>query len=117
MTRVPMLLAGIGIAAIGISAAPVHAQSFITGSQLAHACGSHTPADENACNGYIAGVLDDVASNPEAKAALCPPSSVKLSALRMALGKFAEQKPEETKGGGISLVKAMLKANYPCPSK
>jgi hypothetical protein len=94
-----------------------HAQAFITGSQLAHACASHAPRDESACDGYIAGALDTVVTTPALKATLCPPPHVKLSALREALGHYGEQKPDDAKGSGLALIQAMLKANYPCPAK
>ena len=113
-----MLFAAVPLLAAGLAASNgAHAQAFISGTQLARACNSHTPADENACNGYIAGSLDEVAANAELKAAICPPAGTKLSVLREALGKFGQQRPDEAKGSGIALVHAMIKTNYPCPAK
>ena len=93
---------------------PSRAQFFISGSQLAAACASRAVPDERSCSGYIAGALDEVVSNAELKAAVCPPANAKLGALREALAKFGKDKPDETKGSGVALVQAMLKATYPC---
>ena len=93
------------------------AQTFISGAQLAKACSSRAPADENACNGYLAGTLDQVAANAELKATICPPAGTKLMVLREAMAKFARERPDETRGSGIALVQAMIKTNYPCPAK
>ena len=115
MFRLPSL--AVAVALTGLAASipmRAHAQAFIGGTQLARACASHTAADENACNGYIAGALDEVAANPALKAEICPPAGTKLSVLRAALGKFGQQRPEEARGSGIALVHAMIKANYPC---
>jgi hypothetical protein len=85
---------------------------------LAKACASRNPADGQACDGYIAGVLDDATAADDGKSGICTlPRGTKLSAMRVAMAKFAEQKPEETKGSGLSLVRALMKANYPCPAK
>ena len=68
-----VLAAGVLTAALSAGSGGVHAQAFVTGAQLARTCASHTPTDENACNGYIAGALDEVAANAELRAAVCPP--------------------------------------------
>ncbi len=120
MTRFPTLCLGFCGAWLSVFAlsAPSHADPFITGTQLAKACASRNPTDEQACVGYIAGVLDDATAGDDAKSGICTlPRGIKLSAMRTAMAKFAEQKPEETKGSGLSLVKALMKANYPCPTK
>ncbi len=120
MTRVCTFIAGLCGAWLGLAAAPdeAHADAFITGSQLAKACTSRAPADEQACDGYIAGVLDDATAAGDPKSGICTlPSGTKLVAVRGALGKFVQQKPEETKGSGLALVRAMMKADYPCPTK
>ncbi len=116
MTRIRTL--GLAVCGVWLCAilAPAHADPFITGTQLAKACASRNPTDEQACIGYIAGVLDDATDN--ASSGICTlPRGTKLSAMRTAMAKFAEQKPEETKGSGLSLVKALMKAYYPCPAK
>jgi hypothetical protein len=48
---------------------------------------------------------------------MCLPAHTKLGALRDALGRYGEQKPDDAKGSGVALIQAMLKANYPCPAK
>jgi hypothetical protein len=112
------MLAAAAFASLGVTALPsgAHAQAFISGTQLAKACASHTPADENACNGYIAGSLDEVAVNTDLRATICPPAGTKLSVMRMALAKYGAQNQADTKGSGIALVHAMIKATYPCPA-
>ncbi len=112
-----LLAAAFVVAALAAVPGIARAQAFISGAQLARACGSHAPTDENACNGYIAGALDEVAANAELKAAICPPAGTKLSVLRDALGKFGQQRPDDAKGSGIALLHAMIKATYPCPAK
>ena len=116
--RLSFAILGALAMAAPIAASPAHAQAFINGSRLATACAArNNAAEENACNGYLAGTLDAIASNPELKSAVCPPPGVKLVALREAMGKFGQSKPEATKGSGVDLVIAMVKANYPCPGK
>ena len=114
MTRFRLFLAAASCLAGAGVLAPAHAQSFVTGSQLATACASRAVPDERSCSGYIAGALDEVVASPELKAAVCPPASIKLGALREAVAKFGKDKPDEAKGSGVALVHAMLKATYPC---
>jgi hypothetical protein len=118
LTRLNTLLAAAGLATLGFAALPgtAHAQAFISGTQLAKACASRTPADENACNGYIAGSLDEVAANSDLRTTICPPAGTKLSVLRLALAKYGAGNQADTKGSGIALVHAMIKATYPCPA-
>ncbi len=115
VTAVLIIGASLGLAMA--SPGRAHSETFITGSQLAHACVSHAPRDESACDGYIAGALDTVVTTPSLKAAMCLPAHTKLGALRDALGRYGEQKPDDAKGSGVALIQAMLKANYPCPAK
>lgn len=118
MTRSLILLATIvSVGGLAATPLPARAQSFISGAQLARACSSHAPADENACNGYIGGSLDEVAGNAELKTAICPPAGIKLVMLREAMGKFAQQHPDEAKGSGTALVHAMIKTTYPCHAR
>ena len=109
-----VLAAAAGLAGVALAPAPGHAQSFVTGSQLASACASRAVADERSCSGYIAGALDEVVSNAELKAAICPPANIKLGVLREAVARFGKDKPDEAKGSGVALLHAMLKATYPC---
>ena len=99
------------------TAAALHAQEFVTGTQLAQACASRYPTGERDCDGYIAGVLDTVAAAPELRGKLCPPPHTRLGALREAVGTFGQQHPEATKGSGIALLQSVMKANYPCPTQ
>ena len=112
MVRV-LIVAGFALLAFNAHA---RAQSWVTGSQLAHACAGHTPKDMSDCDGYVAGVLDTVGTTPALKGTVCPPANTKLGALREALGKFGQQRPAETKGSGVELVESMMKTNYPCPA-
>lgn len=109
MTRL-IALAALACLATG----PASAEAFISGPKLAHACASHAGADANACDGYIAGALDEIASEPSLKGSVCPPANTKLSVLREALAKYGEKNNAES---GIALLRDMLKANYPCGGK
>ena len=100
--------------ACGLAPSPSRAQFFVSGSQLTTACASRAVADERSCSGYIAGALDEVVANAELKAAICPPANIKLGVLREAVAKYGKDKPDDTKGSGIALLHAMLKATYPC---
>ena len=93
-----------------------HAQDFVSGAQLEQACASRYPTGMRDCDGYIAGVLDTVASAPELRGKLCPPPHTRLGALREAVGNFGQQHPDATHGSGIALLQSMMKANYPCPA-
>ena len=93
------------------------AQEFVTGTQLAQACASRYPTGTRDCDGYIAGVLDTVASVPELKGKLCPPAHTRLGSLREAVGSFGQQHPEATKASGVALLQATMKAMYPCPAR
>ncbi len=118
LTRIPTLLHGFSGAVLGLVllSGPAHADAFISGTQLAKACASHNPTDEQACDGYIAGVLDDATAADDGKSGICTlPHGTKLSAMRAGIAKFAAQKPEEAKGSGLSLVKALMKAKLSLP--
>ena len=93
-----------------------HAQEFVTGAQLAQACDSRYPTGMRDCDGYIAGVLDTVASAPELKGKLCLPPHSRLGSLREAVGTYGQQHPEATKGSGVALLQAMMKVMFPCPA-
>ena len=115
MIQIRLVLTAVSLVALhAVVPRPSHAQSFITGSQLAIACASRAVADERSCSGYIAGALDEVVGSAELKATICPPANTKLGALREAVAKFGKDKPDEAKGSGVALLHAMLKANYPC---
>ncbi len=113
MTRVPVL----ALAAVLLLPAAVRAQAFVSGSQLTRACNGRSPVDSNSCDGYIAGALDTMREQPDLKGKLCPPSGVRLSAMREALGKFGVQRPEEARGPGTALVASFIKTTYPCPAQ
>lgn len=118
MHRVITAAALITVTIIATSAAgPAWAGDFISGTQLARACASTAAGDKAACDGYIAGALDVVLNTAELKNTVCPPSGVKLSALREAVGRFGQLHTEDTKNGGIPLLHAMMKATYPCPDQ
>ena len=109
------VLIAAGFVCIALSTA-ARAQTWVSGSQLAQACASHTPTGERDCDGYIAGVLDTVSHTPALKGTVCPPANTKLGALREALGKFGQQRPGETKGSGVELVENMIKTSSPGPA-
>ena len=110
-----ILLCAAMLAALAVPAA--RAADFISGAQLARACSSRAPVDTGACDGFIAGALDEVVGNSELRATICPPPSTKLSVLRESMGRYAQQHGDETRGSGVSLLHAMMKATYPCPGK
>ncbi len=112
MVRVLIVL---GCLAVGLPRLG-RAQEFVTGAQLAQACSSRYPTGMRDCDGYIAGVLDTVASAPELKGKLCPPAHTRLGSLREAVGTFGQQHPEATKGSGVALLQATMKAMFPCPA-
>ncbi len=117
MTRYLLSAAALAGLATVASLAPARAADFISGSQLARACNGRSPADSGSCDGYIAGALDEVAGNSELRSTICPPQNTKLSALRESLARYSQQHADDAKGSGVSLVHAMLKANYPCAGK
>ena len=102
----------------GLAALPslAHAQAFISGRQLATACASHALNDERSCDGYVAGALDVMAEAPELKGKVCPPENTKLGAMRELVGRFGQQHPDDTRGSGVALVVAAVRANHPCAS-
>ncbi len=102
---------------LSLAAPPAQAADYISGAQLAHACGGRSPADAGSCDGYIAGALDEAVGNTELRSTICPPPNTKLGVLRETLARYSQQHVEETRGSGVSLLHAMLKANYPCPGK
>ena len=112
-----LLSASMLVGLMSYASLPVYAADFISGSQLAHACSGRSPADSGSCDGYIAGALDEMVGNSELRSTICPPPSTKLSVLRESLARYSQQHGDEAKGSGISLLHAMLKANYPCPGK
>lgn len=103
----------------GLSALPLaaRAQAFIPGNQIVQVCSSTSRQDDFACNGFIAGALDEVSASPELRGAICVPKGTPLKTLRAALVKFAREHADETKGSGVSLLNAMIKTTYPCPAK
>ena len=112
------LLAGVALMAMAAGAAwPAHAGEWVTAAQLARACSGHSPTDEHDCDGYLAGVLDTMAAAPSLSNGVCPPAHTKLGALREALGRFAQQRPEAARGSSLELVQGMIKTNYPCPAQ
>ena len=104
-----------GIACI-LPGHPARAADFVSGSMLAHACGSRLPTDLSSCDGYLAGVLDTVTGSSALENRMCPPAGTKLSVLREALGRFGQQHADAAHGSGVALVYAMMKADYPCPA-
>ena len=96
---------------------PVQAQAFVSGSQLSRACSGRAGPAASSCDGYIAGALDAIRDTPELKDKLCPPSGVKLSVLREALGKYGQLHPDDAKGPGVALVAAFIRSTYPCSAK
>jgi hypothetical protein len=113
----PLLSAAALAAIVVTSASLARAGDFISGGQLAHACASRAPVGSGSCDGFIAGALDEVAGNTELRSTICLPPGTKLSAVREALGRFGQQHADDTRGSGVALLHAMLKANYPCPNK
>ncbi len=112
MIRLLTLTAALAIAALP---SPGRAQAYISGDRLLRACNGHSPADENSCDGYIAGALDAVRDSPEYKGKVCPPSNTRLSVMRVALARFGQQRPDEARGPGVALVISFIKTTYPCP--
>lgn len=102
-----------------LAASPCQARDgdFASGQMLARACGSTAAGEKALCDGYIAGALDTVATNADMKANVCVPPNTKLSALRETVGHYAPGHVDETKGSGIALLAAAVKATYPCPGK
>ncbi len=111
------LLSTASLAAIVALAAPAHAKEgdFASGQMLAHACGSTAAGEKSLCDGYIAGAFDSAAS--EMKGASCLPPNTKLAALREAVAHYAPGHVDDTKGSGVALLSATVKATYPCPAK
>ena len=113
------LLPATALLALSGSLAPALARDgdFASGQMLAKACASSAPGERSLCDGYIAGALDTVATNTDMKANVCVPPNTRLSALREAVGHYAPGHVDETKGSGVTLLAATVKATYPCPGK
>ncbi len=105
---------------LGTLAVTIPAQArddFASGQMLARACGSANPGEKSLCDGYIAGALDTVATNNDMKASVCVPPNTRLSAVREAVARYAPGHVDDTKGSGIGLLAATVKAAFPCPGK
>ena len=105
------------VASMVVCAAAAQAKDgdFASGQMLAHACGSTAAGEKSLCDGYIAGAFDSAPS--EMKAAACMPPNTKLAALREAVAHYAPGHVDDTKGSGVALLSATVKATYPCPAK
>ncbi len=98
-------------------AGSAHAEAFISGAQLVKACTGKAPADRAACDGFVAGAMDQVQAAPELKGKLCLPGGTKLGVLREGVGRYASSHADAAKGSAVALVDDMVRAEYPCPNK
>jgi Rap1a immunity proteins len=105
------------VLAAALSALPLAARAqkaFIPANKLVQVC--NNPAQDAICTGFIGGALDEVIASP-ARTEICVPSGTSLKVLRAALVKYAREHADQTKGSGVSLLNAMIKANYPCAAQ
>lgn len=102
--------------ALAFVAAPAtaHAADFLSGPDVMRICTSGRPAEETACNTYIAGSLDQIGAMP--KGEVCRPASVSLRDLRGSLARYGQSHSSDAKAGGSTLMIDFLKASYPCKS-
>ncbi len=112
-------LPGAALLAAVAAAVPCQARDgdFASGQMLARACGSASAGERSLCDGYIAGALDMLATDSDAKAALCVPPNTRLSALRETVGRYAPGHLDDTKGSGVALLSAAVRATTPCPTR
>ena len=99
-------------ACLAVSPIAAHAADFLSGPDVMRICTSARPAEETACNTYIAGALDQIGAAPHGD--VCKPTGVSLRDLRTSLARYGQSHAGDAKAGGSTLVSDFLKANYPC---
>ena len=116
MTRAILCCAPL-LVAVAVAPPASARDDFASGQMLARACGSPNVGEKSLCDGYIAGALDTVATNGDMRANVCVPPNTRLSAVREAVARYAPGHVDDTKGSGIMLLAATVKAAFPCPGK